>query len=93
MPNTDDYDILSAPTPEELKTKVATAIAAGWQVYGGSYFVEHTVPTLRKDQFYQTVVKTPNLMQQMLAQLQTISSNTGSTSTHVASIDRKTPES
>lgn len=106
MAPTTDYDILSAPTPEELKTKVKTAIAAGWEVYGGSYFVDHTVPTLRKDQFYQTVIKTPPLMQQMLAELQAINtstanidtdadvlkSNTGSTATHTANIDRKTPE-
>lgn len=106
MAPTTDYDIISAPTAEELKTKVKAAITAGWQVYGGSYFANHSVPMHRKDQFFQTVIKTPNLMQQMVNHLAAISTstanidldadtlkaNTGSTATSTASIDRKTPE-
>ena len=85
MTPTTDYDILSAPTPEELKALVKTAIGQGWVVAGGSYFANHNAPMYRKDQFYQTVIKSPNT-------LGTISSTVSNIQTHVASIDNKTPE-
>lgn len=104
MAPTTDYDIISAPTPEELKTLVKAAIAQGWQVYGGSYFANHSVPYQRKNQFYQTVIKTPGLMQQMVNHLSaintstanidldadTLKSNTGTTASNTTSIKAST---
>lgn len=85
MVPTTDYDIISAPTPEELKIAVKAAIASGWIVAGGSYFATHSNPYNRKDQFYQTVIKAPNT-------LGSISSTVSTISTHVTNIDNKTPE-
>lgn len=85
MTPTTDYNLLSAPTPEELITAVKAAIAQGWVVAGGSFFASHSNAYNRENQFYQAVIKTPNT-------LGTISSTVSAISSHVASIDEKTPE-
>lgn len=85
MTPTNDYDIISAPTPQELVTAVKAAIAQGWIVAGGSFFANHSNPYNRENQFYQTVIKAPNT-------LGTISGTVSTIATHVASIDEKTPE-
>lgn len=104
MAPTNDYDILSAPTADELKVLVQAAIKSGWQVYGGLIYANHTVPLHRKDNFYQAIIKTPNLMEQMLTQLQaintstanidldadTLKSNTGTTASNTTSIKNST---
>lgn len=106
MAPTTDYNIIMASTPEDLIEATKAAIADGWQVYGGSYYVEHTASFNRENQFYQTIVKTSPLMQQMVDHLSaididadTLKTNTGSTAsntssikTSTANIDRKTPE-
>lgn len=76
MPNTTDYQILSAETAPELVELVKAQIANGWQVYGGLISINHTVPMNRRDNFYQAMVKTPNLMEQMNNRLNSIVTNT-----------------
>lgn len=104
MAPTTDYEIIAAPTPEELQTLVKAAIADGWIVLGGSYFADHSAPLHRHNQFYQTVIKTTPLMAQMLQQLQaintstanidldadTLKANTSTTASNTASISTST---
>lgn len=104
MAPTTDYDIIMAPTPQDLIEATKAAIADGWQVYGGSYYVEHTAPFNRENQFYQTIIKTSPLMQQMVDHLSaintstanidldadTLKSNTGTTASNTSSIKTST---
>lgn len=84
MAPTQDYKILLEPTPNLLTQKVKEALAEGWQVYGGV--------TVINNSWAQALVKTEDLLAQMLAQLKTINSNTLSIASSTASIDRKTPK-
>lgn len=91
MAPTQDYKILLAPTSTVLEEKVKEALSQGYQVYGGLVVYGNA--------FAQAVVKTEDLMAQMLTQLKsvvsntsTIASNTTAIKNSTASIDEKTPE-
>lgn len=84
MPPTTDYEVLVAPTIEELTTLVKTAIADGWQVSGNIGFAGNQLPYRRNAHFYQAMVKTSAVLSQMNTKLTSIQNS-------VASIDSKTP--
>lgn len=97
MPPTTDISILVAPTIQELQTKIATAIAQGWQVSGNMTFAGHQLPYRRNHHFYQTMVKTTALLAQINDKLGTISGNVSAirtsaanTAASVDNIDKKT---
>lgn len=104
MAPTTDYQILEDPTYDGLMAQVKAEIKKGWQVYGGAFFAGHQLPYRRNEHFYQTMVKTEDLMAQMLTQLKniavsvnnididadTLKSNTGTTASNTSSIKTST---
>lgn len=81
VPNT-DYNILGAPTMEELRVLVKAAIANGWVVAGGVAVGDSSVQKYRNLRYYQAVVKAPNT-------LQTLASSVDGIASTVSTIDSK----
>lgn len=51
----DEYEVVSAPSPEELNKKIKEMIKRQWQPYGSGYGV--SVPTTLRVHFCQPMIK------------------------------------
>lgn len=81
MAPTTDYKILIEQTPNVLTEKVKAALAEGWQVYGGV--------TVINNSWAQALVKTEDLLAQILAQLKTINTNTANTASNTSTTNSR----